>query len=332
LGMVLRAHDYGSESVQAFQVAEQLDKKDPRWLYLQGLTLVLAKPDEGLACLERAAPLVPLGQTEPPLRLADLYVERGRLDDAEKLAKDVLDRSPNNAHALVLNARIAAERNEWEQVLQLTSAPRDHPNCRKQVARLRHQAYMGLGKKAEAQTEWQRAETLPPDPAWEDDYVREVERLRVGSSSRTGEIAALINAGRLPDAIAVLDELTSKYPKAIQLKKQLAELLIANGESARAIPICRDMIARDARSVDGWLFLGMAQLNTRDFAGASNSFRKVVEFKPDHGLAYLNLGIAYEKLGKRAEAIKAMTEAVRCRPDHEDAARLLRELQNEEKK
>ncbi len=89
LGMVLRAHDFGAESVQALREAERLDPTDPRWPYLQGLTLLLARPEEGIACLKRAAERSPANRPEPRLRLAEVLLEQGRIDEAEATAKPI---------------------------------------------------------------------------------------------------------------------------------------------------------------------------------------------------------------------------------------------------
>src|SRR5436309_1590143 len=97
LGMVLRAHDFEAESVQALREAERLDPVDPRWPYLQGLTLILAKPDDGLACLRRAAERSPADRPQPRLRLAEFLLEQGRVDEAEAAVRSVGESDPRAA-------------------------------------------------------------------------------------------------------------------------------------------------------------------------------------------------------------------------------------------
>src|SRR5438046_2762151 len=47
LGMLLRAHDFDTESLAAFRTAGNLDPKSYRWPYLEGVTLVLFEPGPG---------------------------------------------------------------------------------------------------------------------------------------------------------------------------------------------------------------------------------------------------------------------------------------------
>lgn len=327
LGMVLRAHDFAEESVAALQQAEAFDPRDPRWPYLQGLSILQVQPDLGVACLERALPLVPYGVLEPRLRLADLYLERGRFEDAQRLAEDVAERSSKQPHAALVLARLAAERNQWAEVLRLTEPHREHRSAQKKIARLRTEALQALGRFADAKQELQRASELPDDAGWEDDYVREVERLRVGPAAKVQAAEQLWFSGQHVAAITLLEEAASKYPKAIAPRRQLLAWLLEQGDSRRALTAANALIAVEPRSVEGWLGLGMAQLNIGDFASAKKSLRTLIEIKPDHGLAYLNLGIAHMKLGEKTEAIQAAQDAVRCRPDLESAHRLLREWQ-----
>ena len=115
LGMVLRAHDFAAESVQALREAERLDPTDPRWPYLQGLTLLLAQPNEGIACLKRAAERSPSNRPEPRLRLAEVLLEQGNIDEAEAIAGPVDELNPR---AALLRARIAASRGDWNGALR----------------------------------------------------------------------------------------------------------------------------------------------------------------------------------------------------------------------
>src|SRR5262249_34745900 len=71
LGMVLRAHDFGPEANACFAEAERLDPRDPRWPYLQGLTLLLTDLDAGIAKVRRAVELCKPLNTTPQLRLAE---------------------------------------------------------------------------------------------------------------------------------------------------------------------------------------------------------------------------------------------------------------------
>src|SRR5262249_15507004 len=94
LGMLLRAHDYGEVSQVSLARAEQLDAQDPRWPYLQGLTLVLADREAALPLLERASDLSP-DSSAPRLRLAEVLLMQGRPDEADRHFRLVLKAEPD---------------------------------------------------------------------------------------------------------------------------------------------------------------------------------------------------------------------------------------------
>jgi tetratricopeptide (TPR) repeat protein len=326
LGMVLRAHDFGNESVRALREAERLDPADPRWPYLQGLTLLLAAPDEGLACLERAA-RTPAAPPEVKLRLAEALLGRGRTEEAEALARAVRESRPGNARAGLVLARVAAARADWDATLSLTDGLRDEPRCAKQVALLRGQALARAGRAADAAAELKRAAELPDDPGWADPVVREVMRLQVGTKTLVQEAEGLIVAGEPRRAVPLLERAVRQNPGAAAPRAELGRALVLANDPAAARSVLAELTRQHPDSVDGWFHLGVAQFQLGDAAAAAESFATVVRLKPDHALGHFNLAHARRKLGDRPGAIAAAEEALRCRPDYEAARHLLRELQ-----
>lgn len=321
LGMVLRAHDFEPECLDAFRHAEQLDPADARWPYLQGLTLLLARPDDGLGCLERAAART--GRPEPKLRLAETLLARGRLDDADGLARQAPPDEPRTAVAL---ARLADARGQWDAVLRHTEPVRDDPRCRKQVALLRGQALARLGQSAESEAELKRVADLPDDPAWDDPFVRQVEELQVGQAADLRGAGELMARGAYREAIPRLERAVNRDPGADRPRLQLGRALLLAGEPAAARSVLEELTRRHPDSVDGWYHLGLAHLDLGDPAAAAVALARAVKLKPDHALGHYQLGVARHRQGDRAGAVAALEEALRCRPDYEPASRLLREV------
>src|SRR5439155_19466770 len=83
LGMVLVAHDRTAEANQCFAQAEQLDPREPRWPYFQGVALSLGAPEEALPKLQRAVELCGDAAEAPRRRLAELLLLQGRAEEAE---------------------------------------------------------------------------------------------------------------------------------------------------------------------------------------------------------------------------------------------------------
>ncbi len=191
---------------------------------------------------------------------------------------------------------------------------------------LRGQALARLGRTDEAERELKTAVQLPDDPAWDDPFVREVERLRVGSAAVLAQAGRMVSEGQANDAIPLLERVVQQTPEAIEPRLLLGQAYQLAGDSRASKKILSELTRLRPDSVDGWFHLGVAQFSLKDFDGAAKSFATVVRLKPDHAIGYFNLAHALRKKGDRAGAITALEEALRCRPDHEPSRQLLDEL------
>jgi tetratricopeptide (TPR) repeat protein len=323
--MLLRAHDFDMPSVEALRAAEEFDPENAKWPYLQGLTLVMFDPDRGLECLRRAADKAGTARPEPRLRLAEVLLDRGRVEEAEAAAGPVLERWPSDPRAAVVAARVAAERGDWAAVLAGTERLRNDPTARRRAAILRADALRRLNRPEEADAEARLAAQLPEDRMWADRYVEEVHKLQVGGDADLRDARALLAAGRVPDAVTTLQRAiaTSRNPTPARLL--LAGVLNQARDHRTARLVAEQAIQSDPDAVEGWFQLGVAQFETGD-PKAVESFERVVKLKPDHAYGYHNLGLARKKRGDREGAEAAFEAAIRCRPDYDAPRQALAEL------
>jgi tetratricopeptide (TPR) repeat protein len=325
LGMLLRAHDFDMPSVEAFRAAEQFDPENPKWPYLQGLTLVLFDPEPGLVCLRRAADKAGTTRPEPRLRLAEVLLDRGQVEEAEAAARPVLERWPSDPRAAIVMARVAAERGDWAAVLSRTQRLGESPSARRRAAVLRADALRRLNRHEEAEAAAKRAAQLPDDFLWDDGYVAEVRRLQVGGDADLRRGDALLSTGAVQEAIPLLERAVAKSRNPTPARLLLARALNEAREHAAARKVAEEVLRSDANSVEGWFQLGVSQYMTGD-PKAAESFERVAQLKPDHALAHYNLGLARQKRGDRTGAEAAFEAALRSRPDHEPSRKALAEL------
>jgi tetratricopeptide (TPR) repeat protein len=325
-GMLLLAHDYETQSVEAFRAAERFDSENPKWPHLQGLTLVMHEPDTGLACLERAAAKSPDDRPEPRLRLAEALLDRGRTSEAQTTLAAVSIRHRENPRLKLILARVAAEREDWTAVLDQTSALLNEPAARKSAAVLRAGALRRLGRTAEADAEAARSTVMPEDEMWDDRYAREVLELQVGGNVDLRKGIDLLKAGYPLEAVAALERAAAKLRNPLPARLQLGRALNASGNPAVARQVLTDVVQRDQNLVEAWFQLGYAQFALGDPKSAADSFEHVVKLKPDHALGYFNLGQARKKLNDGSAAASAFEAALRCRPDHQPSRQALAEL------
>jgi cytochrome c-type biogenesis protein CcmH/NrfG len=326
LGMVLRAHDFGAEANVCFEQAERLDPADPRWPYLRGLTLVMTDPAAGIPCLERACARPGADEIAPRLRLAEVLLEQGRLDEAQVHLDDVLRREPDNCRARLGLGRLALLRGQWQTALDQTAQCVDDVHAPRLAHALRAEALRHLGQPERARDEQRRADAAPEDQLWPDPFVEETMRLQVGLRAHLRQAAALFKEGRRMEAVQVLDEAARRHPESTAAWLQLGDSWRQMGEMGPAEQAFRMAVQADPESAEAWFDLGCVQARDRP-RQAADSFRRAIRLKPDHALAHYNLGHRLKELGDPAGAADEFRAALRCRPDYAPAREALAALE-----
>src|SRR5207244_3018451 len=115
LGKVLAAHEFIVEGDICFRQAEQLDPSQPRWPYYQAITLSLGNPEAAIPKLQRTVELCDCEPDRPRLRLAELLVGQGRLDDAADQLRRLLQKNANHPRAHLGLARLASLRGDLNE-------------------------------------------------------------------------------------------------------------------------------------------------------------------------------------------------------------------------
>jgi cytochrome c-type biogenesis protein CcmH/NrfG len=322
LGMVLRAHDFGEEANVCFARAEQLDAREPRWPYFHGLTLVLTDPPGGIRCLERAVERME-GETAPRLRLAEVLLEQGRLEDAERQLTVAQEKAPNDPRTRLGWARLAFAREDWQGGLKhLEGAPG------KLAHTLRAEGWQQLGQKERSAEESKRARERPDDPPWPDSFVEEVECLQVGVRAQMARADALSRQDRPAEAVALLEEVVKARPNNGEAWLLLGRILARQRRPDQAERALEEAVRVAPASVEAWFQLGVARVFQRNPRGAAQAFGEVVRLKPDHTLGHFNLGLCKKELCDRPGAVRAFEQALRCQPDYEPARKALDQVAN----
>ncbi len=326
LGQVLRAHGYGTEANVCLAEAEHLDPTEPRWPYLRGLTLVLTDPGAGVPCLERAVVLCGDEPAAPRLRLAEVLLEQGRLDEVEAHLRQALRRSSHDPRVHLEFARLALGRAHWRDALEHLSFCAEDPHARKMAHALRADAWSRLGEIERARDEAKQAADLPEDVPWPDPFVQEVEDLQVGVRVRLAAAGALLRQGRPREAVALLGEIVRSRPESVPAWLQLGQVLLDLKEHGPAERAFAEAVGRAPDAVEAWFGRGCASFFLGRTREAAEDFRRAVGLKPDHVLAHFNLGQCLKQLDDPAGAAREFREALRCRPGHAPARAALRDL------
>lgn len=326
LGMVFLAHDLPAEANSSFVQAERLDPREPRWPYYQAISLSSGKPEWAIPKLRRAAELCGEACSALILRLAELLLHQGHLEDAEKQLRRVLTREPEDPLATLGLARISFAQNKTEEALAHARRVSADVHTRKASHQLLAQVYGRLGNQDEAIAASRQATRLPEDAPWPDPFAEEVARLATGKQARISRADQLLGRNRVGEAIALLQEIVRDYPDADWAWMLLGRAFLMNRDITRAERALLNAVQLAPNSVLIQYHLGIVALAKKDYTVAAACFRKAIQLQPDFALAHGDLGTCLFVQGDRAGAEDAFRTALRCKPDYPHAHAGLGEL------
>jgi tetratricopeptide (TPR) repeat protein len=326
LGMVLRAHDFNAEAIGCFAQAERLDARQPRWPYFQGNTLVSTDQAGGIVCLERAVELCGDAPLVPRLRLAEVLLDAGRLEEADRELQEALTQDPDGPRIHFDLGRLALLRGNWRTAVHHLTVCVEDIHARKLTLTLRAQAYRRLAEPKHAEEDERTAQNLPDDQRWPDPFADEILMLQRGLWGRMVIADSLWRAGQLDQAIQLLDDTGEKYPTSFLPWLRLADLWLMKNRADRAEQACHKAVQADPEAAQAWYALGCIQALERP-GEAADSFRRAIRLKPDHAQAHFNLAHCLRQLGDPAGAAEEYRTTLRCRPDYESARQALKEVE-----
>lgn len=229
--------------------------------------------------------------------------QAGRLNEAERLYRQVLQIDSNHADALHMLGVLALQSGHIDAALDLIGkaiarnnrVPAFHSNL--------GNALSAQGKLDDAVTSYGRALSLKPDDIQ--------ARFNLG--------VALQAQNKLADAMAAYRQVLSVKPDHVQAMMGLGNALQAEGKLQEATTLYRRAIAlrpdyADAHNNLGNIFKAQGKLQD-----AAASYGRALSLKPDLAEAHSNLGIVLQEQGKLDEAEASCRRALACKPGYADA-------------
>jgi tetratricopeptide (TPR) repeat protein len=302
LGQMMHAFEKLDAAEASYENARTLAPGDARWPYYLGLIRV-ARGDFGQAVEDfRAARSLDPDDQASALRLADVLLDLGRLDEAEIYYDRLQNDERMRAAALWGLGRIADFRGEsavavdlFEQVLEM------QPEA-DSVHYALGQAYRALGDRDRAQRHLDlgaEGKVGFPDP-----HVANL--VAIATSSTLGVIADLAadeqEFSEENFLGFVFSQLGTNQAGVVQLENVLRQLV----ESGQSTPV---QVARLEYAIGGLLVR-----QGRD-AESEGRFRRAASGDPNLVDARVKLGNVLARLGRLPEALEAFEEALTLRPD-----------------
>jgi tetratricopeptide (TPR) repeat protein len=326
LGMVLAAHGFHPAAAPCFAEAERLEPHEVRWPYFHGVALAVYDPDAALPSLRRAAALSGRESAAPRLRLAEVLLAQGRAEEAGELFRSLLAADTGNGRAHLGLARLAMGRTDETEGLAHLEAAAANPTTRKAAQTLLAEVYQRRGGAEAAARAARRAADLPEDSEPPDPYLDELESYQVGRQAQLARASKLLRQGREREAVALMRETVRDYPDGASGWLGLGRALVQARDYRGAEQALREAVRLNPDLVEGYFYLGVSHFERGDHLSAAPAFRRATELRPDYALAYYNLGHCLKRQGDRPGALAAFREAVRLKPHFAQAHSNLGEL------
>jgi len=332
LGETLLANGWEAPSRECFAEAGRLDTHDPRWPYLEGVSLLLRDPVAAIPCWQRAAecPGNDVRALTSRLRWAEVLLENSRQVEAENVLRDLQDRYPDNLRVHFDLGLLAAARNDPTTAIGHFQKCVESRHAQQKACTHLSAMYAAQGKMVEAGEYARRAEKLPPDPAWPDPIMDECYSHVVGRQGLFLQAEKQYQQGNVRQAVEIFNDVIRMYPDEGRAYAKLGMILAESGDYRAAEEVLRAGIRVAPDTVQSHFFLAVSLFHQAERVGttteagqkllreAASSARRATELKPDHGFAHLYLGLASNLLGQKVEGRAALREAVRCTPESTD--------------
>jgi arylsulfatase A-like enzyme/Flp pilus assembly protein TadD len=131
--------------------------------------------------------------------------------------------------------------------------------------------------------------------------------------------SALRDTGNVARSIAVLEPLVREDPSDLQSLDALGQALTRAGRVADAEAMFKRVLTASPSSATTWNNLGAAYLTAGRADDAVDALTRAVAIDPQLAAAHNGLGVAYAKRGEMDRAVEEWRTAVAIRPDYRDA-------------
>lgn len=260
----------------------------------------------------------------------------GRLREAERIYRRVLEVDPENPDALHLLGVAAHQSGNSERAVQLISRAIDLQPRNPSFLNNRGEAFRVLRQPDQALADYNKALALKADDAGalfnRALVLQDLGRLDEALASYDGAISihpgltiALTNRGNVLHALRRLDEALASYDRALELRPDTPDTWCDRGILLQELRRYGDALASFDRllairpdSGQAWASRGHALQGLKRFDEAIASYDKALAINPGAAEALSNRGNAMKELGRYDEALASYDAAIAIQPD--DAA------------
>jgi tetratricopeptide (TPR) repeat protein len=310
--MICEANGLVDAARDAYAAATSLEPSEPKWWYR--LALVDARSGRADEAIDEVGRVIELNGTYAPAqwRLGLWLLDRNDTDGAERAFMRARELDPHDVSAAVGLARVHLQRLENQAAADLLERTLVNNPGDRYVMQLLGTAYSRLGRADEAELALAVGGTS--EPAWVDPWTDEMLQYRRGFAVRLKDATQYFVAGRMAEAMALLQELRKERPDNVPLLNHLGEVYVAAGRLGEGIAMLEQVVARDPQRFEAHVNLASGYLKQNDLARARAAADRALAINPTLGRAHEARGLILWRAGDEAGALDAFRNAIRWDP------------------
>jgi len=310
LGVAYEALGDNLKSAEAFVKAANLSPTTAVFLKNAGFALIRAQQTQAaVPFLEQALKLEPKNG-DLRIALADAYTRLNRRKEAlaiyESLQEQLADRPAFWFNLGVLRAQsnnLDGATVAYERALELNPNDLDALN---NLGLLHYRR----GQYDQARTIFQKLVGLNPS----------------STQAKLNLAAACLKLGDRKEAAAQWREVLKANPKQWLIRLNLANVLWQDGDADGAKAQYELVLKENPKSADAWNGIGLYHLGRSQLEPARQAFASALAANPKFSPAAINLAIVYERLNRKADAIRTLQQALKNDPSNPEIQKNLKRL------
>jgi tetratricopeptide (TPR) repeat protein len=312
LAMAYEANGLLVHAAQVYDVAVELDQREPRWRYRRALLAARrGEMDSALADLEVVITLAP-GYGPARWRKGLWLLDRAQPDEAAASFRAALEAAPADpAGAIGLALVHLSKREDTAAATALERVLEKSPGER-YALHLLGTAYQRLGRTEQAR--FALSVGRGGQPAWADPWAEDVDRYRRGFAVMLKEATELGMDRRFTEAIALLEQLRSLRPDDTALRVYLGGMYAAAGRMPEATSTLEPILAADPRHFDANMHLASGYLLTGALDDAAAYATRALALRPASADAAKLQGMVDWQQGRNPEALTRFDAAAAADP------------------
>jgi protein O-GlcNAc transferase len=230
---------------------------------------------------------------------AFIYLQQGRLDDAELIYRKILQRQADNADALHFLGVLQAQRLNLAEAAELIDQALVLDPGNATAHSNRGNVFRMQGRNEEALASYERALALAAESV----------------EARINQADVLVDLGRHEAALAAYEALLLLIPDHWDVQIKRCRVLTVLGRFEEALAGYDQLLALKPDSVKVLNDRGIVLRHLQRRTEALHSFDRALAFNPGFAEAHNNRGALLADMGRQAEALASYDRALELRPD-----------------